>query len=156
MKFKTAYLWTDTSAEYTTLLSAYFTKAFEHGGGKILAKDSYKTGDKSFTAQITKLKASRPKPDFLYVAANPDDIGLVVKQLRQAGVKLPVFGGDGYDTPLLLDVGGEGANNVYFTTHSFLGEDTTAPIKAFKAAYKAAYIPSRRTSSWRSPMTASG
>ena len=50
----------------------------------------------------------------LYVAAMPDDIGLVVKQMRQAGVTQPIVGGDGYDTPLLLSVGGKAANDVYY------------------------------------------
>ena len=60
---KTAYLLRDNSAEYTTLLAKYYEAAFTHGGGTILLKDDYKSGDKSFTAQITKLKAQGQKPD---------------------------------------------------------------------------------------------
>ena len=67
-----------------------------------MLRDDYKTGDKTFTAQITKLKASSPMPDVLYVSAMPDEIGLIVKQMRQAGVTQPIVGGDGYDTPLLV------------------------------------------------------
>ena len=105
---KNVYLLRDNSAEYTTLLAKYFDEAFTKGGGTIIARDDYKSGDKSFTAQITKLKALSDKPDVLYVAAMPDDIGLVVKQMRQAGVTQPIVGGDGYDTPLLIQVGGSG------------------------------------------------
>ena len=46
--------------------------------------------------------------------------------MRQAGVTQPIVGGDGYDTPLLLQVGGEAANDVYFTTHAFMAEGSTA------------------------------
>ena len=136
---KTAYLLRDNTTEYTTLLAKYFKEAYENGGGKIVLADDYKHGDTSFTAQITKLKALPEKPDVLYVSAQPDDIGVVVKQIRQAGITQPIVGGDGYDTPLLLSVGGKAANNVYFSTHAFMAEDSTPGIVKFYQAYKAAY-----------------
>jgi branched-chain amino acid transport system substrate-binding protein len=136
---KNVYLLRDNAAEYTTLLAKYFEDAFTHQGGAVVARDDYKSGDKSFTAQITKLKALSAKPDVLYVAAMPDDIGLVVKQMRQAGVTQPIVGGDGYDTPLLISVGGTGSNDVYYTTHAYMATDSTPEIQAFYKAYKAAY-----------------
>jgi branched-chain amino acid transport system substrate-binding protein len=136
---KNVYLLRDNSAEYTTLLAKYFDEAFTKGGGTIIARDDYKSGDKSFTAQITKLKALSDKPDVLYVAAMPDDIGLVVKQMRQAGVTQPIVGGDGYDTPLLIQVGGAASNDVYYSTHAYMATDSTDAIKKFYTDYKAAY-----------------
>jgi branched-chain amino acid transport system substrate-binding protein len=136
---KNVFLLRDNSTEYTTLLAKYFDEAFTHGGGKIIARDDYKSGDKSFTAQITKLKALSEKPDVLYVSAMPDDIGLIVKQMRQAGVTQPIVGGDGYDTPLLLSVGGKAANDVYYSTHAYMAPDSTDAIKKFYTDYKAAY-----------------
>lgn len=137
LKAKEVYLLRDNAAEYTTLLAKYFEAAFTHGGGKIVGRDDYKSGDKSLTAQITKIKALKKKPDAIYCAANPDDIGLVVKQMRQAGVREPIVGGDGYDTPLLLQVGGKGANGVYFSTHAYVAPDSTGPILTFSKSYKA-------------------
>ena len=136
---KKVYLLRDNSTEYTTLLAKYFDEAFTNGGGTIVARDDYKSGDKSFTAQITKLKALSDKPEVLYVAAMPDDIGLVVKQMRQAGVTQPIVGGDGYDTPLLIQVGGSASNDVYYSTHAYMATDSTDAIKKFYADYKAAY-----------------
>jgi branched-chain amino acid transport system substrate-binding protein len=136
---KTCYLLTDIGTEYTTLLSDYFVNAYEHGGGKIIGKDTYKIGDKTFTAQIAKIKALPEQPAFIYAAANAEEIGLILKQLRQAGITLPVVGGDGYDTPLLVQVGGEAANNTYFTTHAFIGDGASPKVKAFMDAYQKAY-----------------
>jgi branched-chain amino acid transport system substrate-binding protein len=133
------FLLRDNSTEYTTLLAKYFGEAFTHDGGKIIGRDDYKSGDTSFTAQITKLKAMPTKPDVVYVSAMPDDIGLVVKQMRQAGVMEPIVGGDGYDTPLLLSVGGDAANKVYYSTHAYMAKDSTPAIQKFYADYKAAY-----------------
>ena len=60
---RNAYLISDNSTEYTTLLASYFKQAYEHNGGKLLGEDYYKSGDKSFAAQITKLKALGTKPE---------------------------------------------------------------------------------------------
>ena len=50
------------------------------------------------------------------------------------------MGGDGYDTPLLVEVGGTSANNVYFTTHALMdAKKGNAAVKKFIANYKAEY-----------------
>ncbi len=134
-----AYLLIDKGVEYTTLLGGYFKDAFEKAGGTIVLEDTYETDATDFSAQITKLKALSTKPDVLYVSAMPDDIGLIVKQMRQAGVTQPIVGGDGYDTPLLLSVGGKAANDTYYSTHAYMATDSTDAIKKFYTDYKAAY-----------------
>ena len=134
-----AYLLYDKATEYTNLLAGYFKDAFTHNGGTVLLEDSYKSGDTSYSAQITKLKALSTQPDFLYVSAMPDDIGTIVKQVRQAGIDLPIIGGDGYDTPLLVQVAGPASNDVYFTTHALMTTDSTPAVAKFIAAYKAEY-----------------
>jgi branched-chain amino acid transport system substrate-binding protein len=135
----TAYRLYDKATEFTNLLNGYFGDAFKHDGGKILGTDTYKSGDTSFTAQIAKIKALSTKPDFIYVSSMPDEIGLIAKQMRQAGIDLPIISGDGADTPLLIKVGGKGADNVYFTTHAFVSMDGTPEMQKFMKEYKAAY-----------------
>jgi branched-chain amino acid transport system substrate-binding protein len=139
LKAKTAYLLWDTTNIYTTLLASYFKQSFAKAGGTILLEDTYQAGNSAIPAQIAKLTAAGSKPDAIYVSALPDEIGPILKQLRAAGFDQPVVGGDGYDSPLLLSAGGAAANNVYFSTHAHMAEDSTAPIKTFFAAYKAAY-----------------
>ena len=137
LKAKTSYLLIDKGSEYTVLLGKFFKDAYTKGGGKIALEDTYKSGDKSFAAQITKLKALKTKPAMLFVSALPDDIGTLVKQMRQAGVTQPIVGGDGYDTPLLVQVGGAAANNVYFTTHALMDAKLgSSSVKKFMTAYK--------------------
>ena len=51
-----------------------------------------------------------------------------------------MMGGDGYDTPLLVQVAGAGAENVYFSTHSLMDANLgTDAVKKFIAAYQAEY-----------------
>jgi branched-chain amino acid transport system substrate-binding protein len=106
----------------------------------VLLEDTYQTGDKDFSAQLTKLKGLRSKPDLLFISSGPDDVGTIVKQVRDAGITQPIMGGDGYDTPLLVEVAGAGAENVYFTTHSLMDAELGTPaVKKFIADYQAEY-----------------
>ena len=76
----------------------------------------------------------------LYVSSGPDEIGSLVKQLREAGVDEPIVGGDGYDTPLLLEIAGAAANDVYFTTHTLFDRAQATPRqKRFIDAYQARF-----------------
>jgi branched-chain amino acid transport system substrate-binding protein len=138
---KTSWRLWDTSAEYTRLLAQYWQQSYEQLGGKVLLDDNYTQGDKDFSAQISRLTALDPPPDCLYVAAlTATDAGVIAKQLRAAGLTSPMIGGDGYDAPELVFVGGAAAENVYFTTHAFLDvTQSTAKVQSFIAAYHQEY-----------------
>jgi branched-chain amino acid transport system substrate-binding protein len=140
LKAKTAYLLIDKGMEYTRLLGKYFKERFTELGGNVVLEDAYQTGDKDFSAQITRLKAAGAMPDLLFISSGPEEIGAIVKQFRDAGVDKPIFGGDAYDTPLLIRIAGKAAENTYFTTHALmdaaLGSDA---VKQFIAAYQAEF-----------------
>jgi branched-chain amino acid transport system substrate-binding protein len=137
---KNAYFLWDKGVEYTTLLGGYFKSRFTELGGTIALEDSYDDKATDFSAQITKIKALSPQPDFYYVAAMPYNIGPLVKQFRDAGITGPIVGGDGYDTPDLVKVAGAAADNVYFTTHALMDSTGgTDGIKKFITDYKAEY-----------------
>jgi len=133
------FLW-DKGVEYTTLLGGYFKSRFTELGGTIALEDSYDDKATDFSAQITKIKALSPQPDFYYVAAMPYNIGPLVKQFRDAGITGPIVGGDGYDTPDLVKVAGAAADNTFFTTHALMdATGGTDGIKKFITDYKAEY-----------------
>ena len=137
---KNAYFLWDKGVEYTTLLGEYFKARFTELGGTIALEDSYDDKATDFSAQITKIKALSPPPDFYYVAAMPYNIGPLVKQFRDAGITGPIVGGDGYDTPDLVSVAGAAADNVFFTTHALMdATGGTDGIKKFITAYKTEY-----------------
>ena len=137
---KSAYLLWDKGVEYTTLLGAYFKARFIEAGGTIALEDSYDDKATDFSAQIAKVKALSPAPDFLYVAAMPYNVGPLVKQMRDAGITSPIVGGDGYDTPDLVSVAGTASDNVLFSTHALMDTTNgTDAIKKFIAAYNAEF-----------------
>jgi len=138
---RTVYVLWEKGIEYTTVLAEYFQTRWTELAGEdsILLVDFYLQGDPNVPGQVTKLKGLPEQPDVLFIASEPDDTGVVVKQFRDAGITQPIFGGDAYDTPLLVEVAGP-INDVYFTTHSFLAaEGGTELARSFYGKYVEAY-----------------
>ncbi len=139
LRVKKAAVWTDCTMDFTTALSAYFTKRFRARGGQVVLTDTFRSGDRDFSALVEGLKKADPAPDAVFVAAVPDEAGVVVKQIRQAGLTLPILSGDGFDTALVTTVPGPTlADGVYFATHTFRG-DARPKVQRFIAEYRAAY-----------------
>ena len=131
-------VWTDNAMDYTTGLSKYFKERFTKLGGKIVLEDSYMTTDQDFSAQVARLK-STDGVDGVFASSGPDTAGIIVKQIREAGLDMPIMAGDGFDTDLLTSVPGPKlADNVYFTTHAYVGVDS-GPADEFRQAYKKEY-----------------
>ena len=128
----------DMKQDYSVGLAKAFEKAYKKGGGKILKLLFINTGDKDFNAQVAQIKKLNPK--FVYTPIYAPEEGLFLRQLRAAGVKAPVMGGDGIADPTLLKkLAGNAANGVMYTDHF---DPVKAPtplsakfIKEFKAKY---------------------
>jgi branched-chain amino acid transport system substrate-binding protein len=132
-------VWTDNSMDFTKALSKFFKERMEAKGGEIVLEDFFMMGDKDFSAQIARLKNADPKPDAVFVSAIPNEAGLTVKQIREAGLTLPIISGDGFDTELVTTVPGpELANDVYFSTHTYR-EDDRQVVQDFIADYNKEY-----------------
>ena len=122
---KNAYFLWDKGVEYTTLLGQYFKTRFTELGGTIALEDSYDDKATDFSAQITKIKALSPAPDFYYVAAMPYNIGPLVKQFRDAGLDRPRSSAATATTrPTSSRSPARRPSNVFFTTHALM--DATA------------------------------
>lgn len=132
-------VWTDNSMDFTKALSAFFKERIVARGGEVVAEDFFMMGDKDFSAQIARLQAVDPAPDAVFIAAVPSEAGLTVKQIREAGLTLPIISGDGFDTELVVEVPGEQlADGVYFSTHTFRADDRPE-VLAFIEAYRKEY-----------------
>ncbi len=131
-------VWTDQAMDYTTGLSKYFQERFTELGGNVALEDSYMTTDTDFSAQVARLK-SAGDIDGVFASSGPDTAGPIVKQIREAGIELPILAGDGFDTDLVTSVPGPDlANKVWFTTHAYAGVES-GPAKEFRNAYEAEY-----------------
>lgn len=131
------YVWTDNSMDFTRALTQFFTERFLERGGEIIAEDFFMMGDTDFSAQIDRLAAVDPAPDGVFISAIPSEAGLTVRQIREAGIAMPILSGDGFDTQLVAEVPGpELANDVWFSTHTYLADDRPE-VQEFIDAYTA-------------------
>jgi branched-chain amino acid transport system substrate-binding protein len=126
----------DVSAPYSVGLAQYFREPFVASGGQVVAEQKYTGGDKDFKAQLTAIKAQNPEA--IFVPGYYNDVGLIVSQARQLGIKLPMFGGDGWEAAELLQIGGDALEGTYYSTH-FSAENVDATVQQFVATYKAKY-----------------
>ena len=128
----------DMKQDYSVGLAKAFMRAYKKGGGRLLKILFINTGDKDFNAQVAQIKRLHPK--FVYTPIYAPEEGLFLRQLRAAGVKAPVMGGDGIADPALLKkLAGNAANGVMYTDHF---DPAKAPtplsakfIKEFKKRY---------------------
>jgi branched-chain amino acid transport system substrate-binding protein len=129
-------IFSDVSAPYSVGLAQFFKEPFVANGGKIVAEEKYTGGDKDFKAQLTAIKSQ--SPDAIFVPGYYTEAGLIVSQARQLGITVPIFGGDGWEAPELIQIAGAALEGTYYSTH-FSAENQDPKIQKFVQAYKAKY-----------------
>lgn len=135
---KTSWMLVDQAYDFTTALAKFFKQRFTERGGEIVLEDTYQSGDTDFSAQIARLQALSSQPDVLFVSAIPNEAGITTRQIREVGLSQPILSGDGFDTPLIGDVAGDLADDVFYSTHA--GLDNPDPkVQDFVSAYDAEY-----------------
>ncbi len=127
---------TDVSKDYSLGLTKSFRTEFAKGGGVITGEQSYSGGDKDFSAQLTAIKAGNPQVIFL--PAYYTEAPLIIRQARQLGITVPFIGGDGWDSPELVAVGGDSVEGCYFSNH-FSNQSTDPKVTSFVTSYRKKY-----------------
>ncbi|MCD6426541.1 MAG: ABC transporter substrate-binding protein [Caldisericaceae bacterium] len=126
----------DIGQDYNAGLAESFKKKFESLGGQIIAYEGYPDGTTDFNTQLTKILDG--KPDAIYSPNYYNDDGLIAKQARSLGFNGPIVGGDGWDSPDLVKIGGDAVNNCYFTNH-FSKESKEEIVQNFVKKYEDKY-----------------
>jgi branched-chain amino acid transport system substrate-binding protein len=136
LKLKKFAILRDVKNDYSVGLSNLFTQYVKEGGGTITIDQSYSAGDKDFKGQLTAIRATNP--DAIYVPGYYGDVVLIGRQARELGIKAPMMGGDGWDSPKLKEIGGEALNGYYISNHYSTG-DKNPKTQDFVAKYKSTY-----------------
>ena len=126
----------DVGNDYTKGLAEYFRAKFTELGGQIVAFEGHATGPADFKAQLTKMVQA--DPDIIYCSDYYNDVGLIAKQARELGFKGPMVGGDGWDSPELVKIGGAAVEGTFFTNH-YSKDDIRPIVKEFVAKYNAKF-----------------
>jgi branched-chain amino acid transport system substrate-binding protein len=88
-------------------------KAINAKGIKEVLFEGVNKDDKDFTAVVSKIKASNP--DLVYWGGLHDTAGLIVRQMRDQGVRAPLMGGDGMADSEFAAIAGPGADGTLMT-----------------------------------------
>ena len=108
-------------------------KTMNAGGVREVLYEGINIGDKDFSALISKIKAAGA--DLVYWGGLHTEGGLIVRQMRDQGVKAPLMGGDGITSDEFASIGGPGVEGTLMT----FGPDprknpaAAAVVKAFEA-----------------------
>jgi len=136
LEAKTAAVLVDKRSDYSVGLADFFKQAFKAKGGKIVDEQSYVGGDIDFKGQLTNMRGKNP--DVIILPGYYTEVGLIVKQARDLGIKAPFLGGDGWDSPKLFEIGGPSLVGSYFSNH-YSVEDPDPMVKDFIKRYQALY-----------------
>jgi branched-chain amino acid transport system substrate-binding protein len=88
-------------------------KAMNAKGIKEVFYEGVNKDDKDFNALVSKLKASNP--DLVYWGGLHDTGGLILRQMRDGGLKAPLMGGDGITDDEFAVIAGPGAEGTLMT-----------------------------------------
>ncbi len=127
----------DNGQDYSKGIYQRVKETFPSLGGVVASERTYDAKvDSDFRAHLSQIKAA--KFDVLVVPGYYQQVGQIAKQARELGMKQPIIGGDGFDSPQLIEVGGDAVEGAYFTTH-FSADDPSEKAQAFVSKYKSKY-----------------
>lgn len=126
----------DVASEYNKGIADFFKATFEEIGGKVVAFETYTTGDKDFSAQLTKIKNAAP--DIIFLPNYYSEVPLQIQQAHRLGIDVPFLGSDSWGSGELLTLCGAQCEGYYFSTH-YAADAATPVAKKFIKAYQARY-----------------
>ncbi|MGV3467220.1 MAG: ABC transporter substrate-binding protein [Heyndrickxia sp.] len=138
LKAKNAAILIDSASDYAKGLASNFKDTFTKNGGSVVSEEAYLAKDTDFRAQLTNIKSKNP--EVIFVPGYYEEVGLIVKQARDLGINVPIMGGDGWDSPKLVEIAGAKAlNNTFITNHYSSGNTEDQKVQDFVKAYKDKY-----------------
>lgn len=126
----------DVSSEAPLGQATLFRDTFTAAGGEIVAFETFTTGDKDFSAQLTNIREANP--DVIFLPTYYNDVPLIAQQARRLGITATFIGSDAWSSPEIIKLGGADVDGSYFSNH-FSTQIATDEAKKFIADYTAKY-----------------
>lgn len=115
LKATTAAVLYDVASEAPNGQATLFKQTFEENGGHVVGFETYTTGDRDFSAQLTKIKAANP--EIIFLPAYYNDVPLIAQQARRLGITAKFVGSDAWSSPEIIKLGGADVEGSYFCNH---------------------------------------
>ncbi|AEI95156.1 MULTISPECIES: ABC transporter substrate-binding protein [Roseobacter] len=109
----------DEGGSWSAKTPLWFGEVIEAGGGKVLSTLNFSFGTSDWSPQIAEMRALGEEVDAVYISSIMPDVGVLVRQLRSAGIDAWVVGSDGFDDPSLDAIGTDDPSildKVFFAT----------------------------------------
>lgn len=126
----------DVASEYNKGIAEVYKKTLEDNGITVVAFETYTTGDKDFSSQLTNIKNA--EADSLFLPNYYSEVPLQVQQARKVGFTGGILGSDSWGNLELISLCGADCEGLFFTTH-YASDIATPKAQAFIKAYEAAY-----------------
>ncbi|MBD8026227.1 ABC transporter substrate-binding protein [Ureibacillus sp. Re31] len=111
-------------------------KAAEEMGLEIVTIETFQKGQSDYNAQLTKIKNANP--DLILASALYNEGAVIMDQARKMGIEVPFVGGNGFNSPQVLEIAGEAANGLIVATPWF-GESEDPKVVEFNKKFEEAY-----------------
>ena len=127
----------DVGQDYSKGLADVIEREFTKQGGTIVGRQSYTSQDKDFSAPLTTLKGQ--DLDVIFLPGYYTEAGLIIKQARELGLDVPFVGGDGWDSPQLVELAGDALNEDCFFVNHYSKNDPGEKVQQFVKNYNAKF-----------------
>jgi branched-chain amino acid transport system substrate-binding protein len=131
--WKTAYALTQTNIQYDQSVSAAFQARFKelNGENSLVGTDTFTMDDASIATHITRIKAANPQPDVLLLSTfTPAGPG-ALRQLRAAGLTMPILSGEDMDGDYWLESVPNLSDFYFAAMGSIFGDDPRPEVNEF-------------------------
>ncbi|NJD62523.1 MAG: branched-chain amino acid ABC transporter substrate-binding protein [Deltaproteobacteria bacterium] len=102
----------------------------------ILTIETFQKGQSDYKAQLTKIKGLNP--DAVFCSALYEEGAVILSQARKMGIKVPFVGGNGFNSPKVIEIAKDAAEGLVVATPWF-ADKNDPKVKAFVARYRKAY-----------------
>lgn len=120
-----------TKAGYDTM-----KEVAEDRGLDILTTETFQLGQADYKAQLTKIKSLNP--DMVLASALYNEGAVILDQARKMGIDVPFIGGNGFNSPEVIEIAGEAANGLIVATPWFSKKDDEK-VQSFVEKYQDEY-----------------
>ena len=111
-------------------------EAVKARGGEIVGAEAYLADEKDFRSAIVRLRGANP--DSIALISYYPDGAQLTRQIRQAGITLPIVAGGSIYSPKFLELGGADVNGV-LTTVPFFPDDPRPLVQKFVKSFEAKF-----------------
>lgn len=111
----------------------------------IVLFDALVPGERDYSAILTKIKGV--KPDVIFFTGYYPEAGLLLRQMKEMKVSIPMMGGDATNNVDLVNIAGGAATGFHFISPPMPADIDTQMARDFLNAYEAKYH-SQPTSIW--------